>query len=148
MPPISKKSFQANSTRLYHVLGIALLVLIAVGCQRQGDVTGKVLYKSKPLVFGTVFIEGSDGNAGQGNIAQDGSFTVRGIATGTAKVAVNSPNPKGIALIPPKDPAKKQEPYPDIAGWFEIPNQFGSVDTSGLTYKIKGGLNEIDIELK
>ncbi|HEV3260307.1 MAG TPA: hypothetical protein VG013_25860, partial [Gemmataceae bacterium] len=39
-----------------------LLVIIAVGCQGKGDVSGKVTYKDKPLVFGTVLFEGNDGS--------------------------------------------------------------------------------------
>jgi hypothetical protein len=110
-------------------------------------VSGKVTYNGKPVVFGTVLIHGRDGLR-QGSIAPDGSFTVRGVATGEARVAVNSPNPKSIVLYPNKNPKYKQEPYPDVPGWFEIPSKYENVSTSGLTYTIKGGTNTINIELK
>src|SRR5262249_45371045 len=112
---------------------------------RQGDVVGKVTYQNKPLVFGTVLFEGSDGNIRQGNIEGDGSYSVRGLATGRAHVAVNSPNPKRITII-----SKSEEPvsYPDIPGWFAIPGNYGTPAKSGLTYEIKGGENKIDIELR
>jgi hypothetical protein len=126
-------------------VGLALLVLTVAGC--RGDVSGKVLYKNKPLVFGTVLIQGKDGLR-QGNIERDGSYTVRDLATGEVRVAVNSPNPKGIQLYPNKNPQYKQEPYPDVPGWFAIPKRYEAVDTSGLTYTIKRGSNTIDIELK
>jgi hypothetical protein len=129
-------------------VGIALLALAAVGCQSRGDVSGKVTYQDRPVVFGTVLIQGSDGNARQGNIERDGSYTVRGLAIGEARVAVNSPNPKGIVLVPNKDPNKKQEPYPDAPGWFAIPARYENQDTSGLTITVKGGSNTIDLELK
>src|SRR5262245_15296898 len=76
----------------------------------------------------------------------DGSYTVRDLAVGEARVAVNSPNPRSIVLVPNKDPSKKQEPYPDVPGWFAIPAKYENQDTSGLTITIKGGWNKIDLE--
>ena len=145
---LHSKGSRFSRGRLAQVVGAAVLALVVAGCQSHGNVTGKVLYKNKPVVFGTVLVQGSDGNARQGNIGTDGSFTVRGVAVGSVKVAVNSPNPRGITLVPPKDPNKKQEPYPDVPGWFEIPKKYDSVSTSGLSYQIKGGGNAIDIELQ
>jgi len=134
--------------RFRPVAGIAFLALVALGCQGQGNLSGKVSYQNKPVGFGTILMQGSDGNAKQGNIEKDGSYSVRGVATGAARVAVNSPDPKSITLLPNKNPKNKQEPYPDVPGWFAIPNHYENVATSGLTYTIKGGSNTIDIELK
>ena len=39
-------------------------------------------------------------------------------------------------------------PRPEIVGWFPIPKKFDLVSTSGLTYPVKGGKNEINVELK
>jgi hypothetical protein len=127
--------------------GSCLLAALILGCGGRGDVSGKVFYHSKPLVFGTVLIQGSDGIPRQGNIEQDGSYYVSAVATGEAGVAVNSPNPKSITLTY-KNPNKKPEPYPDVKGWFSIPKQYEKPSTSGLIYTIKRGENNIDIELK
>jgi hypothetical protein len=123
-----------------------VLAALLVGCGR-GNMSGKVTFNSKPVVFGTVLVHGKDGLR-QGAIQPDGSFTVRDIAAGEARVAINSPNPKGIQLYPNKNPKYKQEPYPDVPGWFPIPKQYEDVQTSGLKYTIRGGSNAIDIELK
>jgi hypothetical protein len=80
----------------------------AIGCGRQGNVSGKVLYQNKPLVFGRILVEGSDGTARHGNIEKDGTFYVDGVATGEARVAVNSLNPKSIQLLT-KNPNMKRE---------------------------------------
>ena len=143
-----------SSTRLPPVrplsrpaVGFGLLALVAVGCQGKGDVSGKVTYNDKPLVTGTVLFEGSDGGIRQGEIGADGSYSVRGVATGAARVAVNSPNPRSITILS-KNPDKKPEPYPDAPGWFPIPQKYNVPSTSGLTYPVKGGRNEINIELK
>jgi hypothetical protein len=128
------------------VAPFGLLALVALGCQGTGDLSGKVTFQSKPVVFGTVLVEGSDGKIAQGNIEADGSYAVRGVALGQARVAVNSPNPKSITLVAKR--GKTPQPYPDVPGWFPISKQYEKPSTSGLTYEIKGGTNAINIELK
>ena len=58
-------------------VGFGLAAALAVGCQGRGDVSGKVTYQGKAVPFGTVLIEASDGSACQGNIEQDGTYTVQ-----------------------------------------------------------------------
>src|SRR5947209_4374509 len=72
----------------------AALLALAAGCAGRGNVTGKVTYQGKPLVWGTVQFEGSDHIIKQGNIQSDGTYSLQGVATGEAKVAVSSINPK------------------------------------------------------
>jgi hypothetical protein len=128
---------------------LALLSLAALGCAGKGDVSGKVTYKGKPLVFGTVQFEGSDGMLRQANIERDGSYSVRGVATGEAKVAVSSLNPKSSDFVPmQREGAKPPPPRPEVQGWFPIPEKYDTPFKSGLTYPIKSGANQIDIELK
>jgi hypothetical protein len=128
---------------------LALLVLVALGCGGRGNVSGKVTYQGKPLVFGTVLFEGSDGSLRQGNIGRDGSYAIRDVAPGEAKVAVSSLNPKSSDFVPMiREGGKPPPPRPDIPGWFPIPEKYDAPFTSGLTYPIKGGNNEINIELK
>jgi hypothetical protein len=131
------------------LVGLGLLALAAVGCQGRGDVTGKVTYKGNPLVFGTVQFEGSDGTLRQSNIEPDGSYSVTGVATGEAKVAVSSINPKSSDFQPlQREGGPKPRPRPEIKGWFPIPDKYDEPSKSGLTYTIKPGANKIDIELK
>ena len=85
--------------RFLPLAGIGLLALATVGCG-TGDVSGKVTYKDKPVPFGTVLFEASDGTIKQGNIGSDGGYSIRGVTTGTARVAVNSPNPNSSEMTP------------------------------------------------
>jgi hypothetical protein len=131
------------------VAAFGLLALLAAGCQGKGDVSGKVTYKDKPLVFGTVTFEGSDRNLHYANIERDGSYSVTGVATGEAKVAVSSTNPKSSDFTPlQREGGPAPPPRPDYPGWFAIPPKYDTTFTSGLTYPIKRGSNEINIELK
>ena len=129
-------------------LGLGLLALVAAGCGGRGDVSGTVSYKGKPLVFGTVLFEGSDGSLRQGNIASDGSYFVSGVAPGEAKVAVSSQNPKSSDFVPlVRESGKPRPPKPEVKGWFPIPEKYDTPFKSGLTYTVKRGANKIDIKL-
>jgi hypothetical protein len=127
----------------------ALLALVATGCGGYGDVSGKVSYKGKALVWGTVQFEGSDKMIKQGNIDSDGSYSIQGVAIGEAKAAVSSINPKS-SDFQVRRPQGRQPPAPrpEVKGWFPIPAKYDTPFKSGLIYPIKAGQNQIDIELK
>jgi hypothetical protein len=132
----------------------AVLALVA-GCGSRGDVSGKVTYQGKPLVWGTVQFEGSDGVLKQGNINSDATYSVQSVATGQAKVAVSSINPNSSDFQPrlAEDRQRLEEgrpppPRPEVKGWFSIPEKYDTPYNSGLAYPIKSGANTIDIELK
>ena len=133
----------------FRVLAAALLTSAAIGCGGQGNVSGKVTYDGKPLVWGTVQFEGSDGIVKHGNIQPDGTYTVNGVATGEAKAAVSSINPSSSDFQPiQREGRPPRPPRPEVKGWFPIPEKYDTPFKSGLTYPIKRGNNEIDIELK
>jgi len=99
--------------------------------------------------WGTVQFEGSDGTLKQSNIGSDGTYSVQGVATGEAKVAVSSINPKSAdfsqRVVEGRPPPP---PRPEVKGWFPIPEKYDTPFKSGLVYPIKSGPNTIDIELK
>jgi hypothetical protein len=130
-------------------VALALLPLAALGCAGKGDVSGKVTYQGKPLVWGTVQFEGSDHLVKQGNINSDGTYTVRGVATGEAKAAVSSINPKSSDFqVRQAEGGPPPKPRPEVKGWFPVPEKYDTPFKSGLTYTINRGENKIDIELK
>jgi hypothetical protein len=112
-------------------------------------VSGKVSYKGKPLVFGTVQFEASDKTFKQGNIDRDGSYFIEGVPAGLAKVAVNSPNPKSGDFQPlQREGRPPPPPRPQIPGWFPIPAEYQDLSKPRLTYTVRSGPNTFDIELK
>jgi hypothetical protein len=146
--PGHEKSPARRTHSLFHAV-VALGFLAAAGCQGTGDVSGKVTFQGKPVVFGTVLFEGSNGALRQANIEKDGSYVVTGVATGEAKAAVSSRNPKSSDFIAiQRGDGPKPPPRPDYPGWFPIPGKYDAPHTSGLTYSIKRGENKIDIELQ
>jgi hypothetical protein len=105
-----------------------------------------VTFKNKAVPWGQIIFEGSDGASRQGNIDRDGSFLVEDLATGDAKVAVMSPNPKSITVLSKGD--KKAESFPEVPHWMALPAKYEAVAKSGLVYQIKKGENKIDVDLK
>ena len=144
----SVNSAPARSLRSLVVVA-ALLGAAATGCGGHGDVSGKVTYKGKTLVWGTVQFEGSDKMIQQGNINSDGTYSISGVAIGEAKAAVSSINPKSSDFqVRQAEGRPPPKPRPEVKGWFPIPEKYNTPFKSGLTYSIKAGQNQIDIELK
>lgn len=134
------------------------LLLVATGCGQYGQnqVTGKVYFEGKPVSLGAVVFVGTDGAPRTGSIEPDGSFLVKGVTPGPARIAVASLNPAqldadfeielqekfaklGIPL-PPPEPQNTSE-------WFPIPKAYGDVDTSELKADIQRGTTHFDIHL-
>ena len=133
----------------FRSVAAALLASAAVGCGGKGNVSGKVTYQGRPLVWGTVQFEGSDGVVKHGNIQPDGTYTVEGVATGPAKAAVSSVNPQSSDFQPiQREGQAPRPPRPEVKGWFSIPKKYETTFNSGLSYTVKRGSNEINIELE
>lgn len=137
---------------------MALLMLAAGGCAAgRGDVSGKVTYKGKALVLGTVQLQAADKTLLQANIGNDGSYSIPGVPVGEARFAVSSTNPQGPDSQPlargergerGERQATPPKAAPPVAGWFPIPSEYGDINKSRLAYTVKKGPNTYDIDLK
>ena len=143
------RSLDKVSSRLRLWCLPVLLLGFVAGCgPGRGDVTGKVTYKDKPIVFGTVQFETKEGIK-QGNINADGTYSVPGVVAGEIKAAVNSPNPSSSDRSPLVREGQEPPPkLPEVKGWFPIPQEYQNLSAPQLTYTVKTGQNKIDIELK
>src|SRR5262249_17301161 len=141
-----------------------------------GDVTGKVTYKSRPLASGTVMILASDGRPYDGAIDATGSYAIRKVPTGPARIAVTSLHPMApvasvahreskngkeakksetrlVALEDPKGASAKSMATmksavtPANPSTSAIPTRYGSFAASPLTVTIAPGRSTHDIEL-
>jgi hypothetical protein len=136
--------------RSFSRVGLLTAVLVTVGCAGGTDVSGKVTFQGKPVVYGTVVLIGSDGIPRSGAIQPDGSFQVKGAKLGKAKVAVSSPPPPGAAKggrpkvgreAEDRAPADAGEPVnPELAkNWVQLPDKYADATKSELTAEIKAG---------
>jgi hypothetical protein len=144
-------------------ISLFAFLLACVGCgAKTGDVSGKVTYQGKPVVYGSVVIVGPDGIPKSGAIQPDGSYSVAGVGVGEAKVAVSSPQPDGAgkaagdgkakggrdADADDKTPPPGAAAAPPVKGWFALPPESGDTNKSGLKVTVGGGTTTFDIPLK
>lgn len=150
-------------TRHFKPVVAAVLLALAAGCgSKTADVTGKVTFQGKPVVYGTVVIIGSDGLPKAGDLKPDGTYRVADVAVGPVKVAVSSPPPPGSE--PPKkakvaggrDAGEDDKQPPPAAtpadaavakNWVPLPEKYGDPDKSGLTATVAAG-QPLDLDLK
>lgn len=114
------------------------------GCQGRGDVSGSVSHSGKTVWTGSVLAVGLDGIVKSSPIV-DGTFMIRDLPTGDVKFLVNSPDPGTIVVM-----ARKKENLPppqDRSRWFPVPAKYGDFATSGLTFQVKKGPNQLSIDL-
>ena len=134
---------------------IGLLVLMSVatqiGCGGKGDISGKITFKGKPVAGGTVTFVAKDKMPYQGPIGEDGSYSLSGVPTGEVKIGVTSPRPGGLSA---REKALQGDRREDVTGpkidpkkWVAIPGDYAFFEKSGLSYVVKSGKNQHDIEL-
>jgi hypothetical protein len=126
---------------------IALLLLVVVGCAGRGDISGKVTYKGKALVWGTIQLEAADKTFKQANIESDGSYSIPGVPVGNARVSVSSANPQSSDFVP-LHAGPRFQPKKPITGWFPIPSEYQDINKAKMSYTVKNGPNTYDIDLK
>lgn len=161
-----------QAARFGRVSGFALClgaILLAGGCSGgKGVVNGKVLYKGKPIPGGSVSFTSDKGDkegVWSSPIEEDGSYTIRGVPAGTAKITVETDSFRpalasvgaqrgggGVSAQFMKENLEKMNPQmadPERAKrYVPIPAQYRDATKSNLTYEVKSGKQEHDIDLK
>jgi hypothetical protein len=137
-------------------MGVLLLVL-ATGCSRPTsvehvEVTGKVLYKNKPVTGGRVsFVTVKGAFNSTGTIDEKGNYTIKA-PVGDVQISVDNSmllprrGGKDKTHILPK-PGSESEKHPVKGVYVNLPPKYRTPDTSGLTYTVKSGPQTHDIIL-
>ncbi len=122
---------------------------------KTGTITGTVTYKGRPLPGGTVAFHPARGQAVfSGPIRADGTYEVRGVPVGEARVTVDMALTKAG---PAKGPKLKTPPQdkvlPGKAGaegqrYVPIPRAYADVKTSGLRFEVRPGKQTLNIQLQ
>jgi hypothetical protein len=143
------------------ITGLALpLALFALaGCGTDtGTVSGIVRYKDKPLPSGVVIFTTKD-TKGSGNspIDENGRYTVSNLPPGKVTITVitqktilpPAASKEGDKKVAPKEGLKKPDEFGKGERKFvPIPFKYSMMDKSGLTYEVKPGPQEHNIDLK
>jgi hypothetical protein len=138
---------------------LLLLAVAVVGCggKRTGTITGTITFNGEKMERGTVTFYTTDEEkmiAKGGPIHLDGTYKIEDFPVGPVKITVvNFPNPGGGGLtlgggLQPKDGAP-QKNYFDMPGrYLDIPPRYSDRAKTDLTYEVKVGPQEHNIELK
>jgi len=130
---------------------------IAAGCGKSwGTISGKVNYQGKPLRGGSVtFVPANGMGGGTSRIAEDGSYSVSKVLAGPVKIVVetktSAPPPKmpGMQQVPKDAPNYQgEDPERKPGRFIPIPERYADPTQTDLTYDVKAGPQEFNIELK
>jgi hypothetical protein len=140
------------------------MALVLCGCgQKTGSVSGRITYQDRPLTFGRVTLFAVDNSVHSAQIGSDGSYAIPKVPVGPAKITVETPD---LRKMPEShrgmmDPARMGNPQAEKPGKLEpraktpagskpvfIPDQYASLDRSGLSLDVQAGENTFDIPLK
>src|SRR5215471_2508444 len=127
-----------------HVTRVSFLLLglcvLTGGCggKATSDVTGTVTYKGKALEFGSVSVFASDEKGYTGEIQSNGTYTIKKVPVGPARVAVECTDPKlrdeikDFLKKKPADGKMQSPPNLDPKKLHLIPEAYNTPDRSGL----------------
>jgi hypothetical protein len=114
-----------------------------------GSVSGKVLYKGRPVTGGSIAFHSAEGKVFAGAIHADGTYDLQGVPLGAAKVTVETESLKGSKLkTPPKDKGGLPKEGEGAPRYLPIPRQYAEVNTSPLRYTVTAGKQTFDIDLR
>ena len=122
------------------ILSRWLFVLVplafAAGCERSGDVSGRVSFRGSPVPGGWVTLTYPDGQHSpvSGAIHPDGTFRIDGCPAGEARVTVRAT---------PSSPVKKAT-KPNTS---TIPARYADPVKTDLVVTVRGGEQELDLTL-
>jgi hypothetical protein len=146
---------EATRTKAIHkavlLLFGGLAALGAAGCGGGSrEVSGTVSYRGRPLASGTVLLLAGDGRPYNGAIGPDGSFTIKDVPTGEARVAVTS-----FAPADPERPSWAGAVLPAANGRMAtltgivstIPPRYGDLGQSGLAVTVEED-TRLDLDLE
>jgi hypothetical protein len=131
--------------------GLALLLGAALaGCGAgQGEVSGTVRYRGKPLPFGTIQFLGQEGVPCAGRIRPDGTFSVQ-VPAGAAKVIISCVDEARMSRFLRQRAGghgRAAPPTLPAGGFSLIPRRYADWTASGLTVLVTDGQTVQDFDL-
>jgi hypothetical protein len=142
-----------------HILGFLAAAVLCCGCGggtrsvATAEVSGRVLYKGKPLPGGRItFVADDNAFASGGTIDENGNYKVS-VPVGDTHIAVDNRSlergrgaPRGGPLMGHQQP--QGEGPTELKGQYvPIPAKYYASDQSGLAYKVTSGAQSHDVNL-
>ncbi len=162
------RSISGRFRRSLGASGLVVLLILSAGCGSKGTVSGKVTVKDEVVHNGMVTFMTPDRKWSQtSSIGEDGRYTIERVPVGPVKISVYSgtgskrPSAKFKDRMPTGEDVKEEDApqmarrkakmgktgAPPPAGP-SVPKKYNDPETSELTYEVKSGPQEYNIELK
>jgi hypothetical protein len=147
-------------------------IMGTTGCSGgRGNVSGKVTFRGRPVMIGSVVMIAKDEKPVTGRLEEDGSYSLKDVPVGEVQVGVVSRDPdiaanraRAMSMIA-KYAAKRKAAGKDNARdmprleaspasarakrkWVRLPKDVEFPDRSGITTTIQRGDNTFDVDLK
>ena len=125
-----------------------MLLGAVAGCSQDAsvaNVNGTVCLDGNPLTAGTVQFVPAAGRAAKGTIQSDGTFRLGTYSESDGALV----GPHRVAIIAYEDAGYSRPAY-EVRGQTSkalVPERYLAIGTSGLTFDVKPGHNQADIEL-
>jgi hypothetical protein len=117
------------------------VALSAAGCGGGSrEVSGTVSYRGRPLASGTILLLAGDGRSYNGTIGPDGSFTIKDVPAGEARMAVtsfapaDSERPSWAGAVVPAANSRVATRTGTVSA---IPPRYGDLGQSGLAVTVE-----------
>ncbi len=148
-----------KATRCCGLILCVCVILLTAGCGSKGAVSGKVLYQGKPVSAGTVSFVLEGGGVLSSPIREDGTYTIQNVPPGEVKITVEttSARPPSVQERPGQKAPEFMMKYVKekdsklaerAKRYVPIPEQYSDPAKSNLTYVVKSGKQEHDIDMK
>ena len=133
------------------ILGTVVGLSASMGCggAKKATVKGVVTYKGEKLGNGNVIFHGADNKGAASPIDANGAYQLSNVPLGLMKITVETIAP-ATATAPalPGMEMPKIEGGPAAGKYVRIPDQYKDATKSGLTYEVKAGAQEHNINLE
>lgn len=141
----------ARVVALFVLLG-PVLMLAGCGGSKTGTISGKVLYKGKPLEGGFVnFLSDGPNQTQKGSgIQKDGSYSISNFPIGPSKITVQGVKARRLLLPAQFQPeqGKAAEAAKTEQAEVYVPPVYENAETTTLTHEVKAGKQERNLELE
>ena len=146
--------------RIHLIQAACVVALVVSGCSGgydygpTGTVSGKLLYKGQPLTPGTAVVlkNLTTGHACMGQTGPAGDFTLNSwndgnLPVGKYEVMIQPPAPVDPETIDPQALIDNPKLMEQTKVKYDFPQKYSQLSSSGLSFEVKEGKNEYQIDL-
>ena len=149
-----RRNYRAGVLAAIGVFVLVGLPVLAFRGSGTNKLTGRVTFRGRPVVVGTVIAVTADGTIHRAKLDPESRYDLTGLPNGSVRLGVISHDPSRALLKQQKIAARSDRvsaedrgPTAEPARWFALPVLYEDPQKSGLEVETKGP-QKFDIELR